>query len=95
MIICKNIIKKSWNIDLFYEEKKSKINFLDRNKSTDNESTLARFIFKEETLNRNASDNENKHFIDSNEDKRSKQIVQEREQEQQILKIILPHNRNR
>lgn len=95
MIICKNIIKKSWNIDLFDEEKKSKINFLDRNKSTDNESTLARFIFKEETLNRNASDNENKHFIDSNEDKRSKQIVQEREQEQQILKIILPHNRNR
>ncbi|XP_016914460.2 uncharacterized protein LOC107999267 [Apis cerana] len=67
----------------------------DRNKSTDSESTLARFIFKEETLNRNASDNENKHFIDSNEDKRSKQIVQEREQEQQILKIILPHNRNR
>lgn len=95
MIICKNIIKKSWNIDLFDEKKKSKINFLDRNKSTDNESTLARFIFKEETLNRNASDNENKHFIDSNEDKRSKQIVQEREQEQQILKIILPHNRNR
>ncbi|KAG6799461.1 hypothetical protein HZU73_05195 [Apis mellifera caucasica] len=68
----------------------------DRNKSTDSESTLARFIFKEETLNRNASDNENKHFIDSNEDKRSKRsIVQEREQEQQILKIILPHNQNR
>lgn len=95
MIICKNIIKMLLNVGFIRWGKKSKINFLDRNKSTDSESTLARFIFKEETLNRNASDNENKHFIDSNEDKRSKQIVQEREQEQQILKIILPHNRNR
>lgn len=94
MIVCKNIIKISWNIDLFDGGKKSKINFLDRNKSTNSEHTLARFIFKEETLNRNASDNKNKHFIDSNEDKRSKQIVQE-QQEQQILKIILPHNQNR